>query len=129
MRLTEMKIIYSMYRADEVSVHRACCERATQHYSLGEEASIYPGSRPAGVTARYPRMVTECLRTRSMLIRMYYRFMVCACTCTIVFTVSCLKKYLVDECLTSLPMQRTLHVTSTARFLSKGISILYDFAT
>ena len=24
-----MKIIYSMYRAGEVSVHRACCERAT----------------------------------------------------------------------------------------------------
>ena len=35
MRLTEMKIIYSMYRADEVSVHQACCKRATQHYSLG----------------------------------------------------------------------------------------------
>ena len=30
-----MKIIYSMYRAGEVSVHRACCERATQPYSLG----------------------------------------------------------------------------------------------
>ena len=27
--------IYSMYRAGEVSVHRACCERATQPYSLG----------------------------------------------------------------------------------------------
>ena len=32
-----MKIIYSMYRAGEVSVHRACCERATQPYSLGRE--------------------------------------------------------------------------------------------
>ena len=30
-----MKIIYSMYRAGEVSVHRASCERATQPYSLG----------------------------------------------------------------------------------------------
>ena len=30
-----MKIIYSMYRAGVVSVHRACCERATQPYSLG----------------------------------------------------------------------------------------------
>ena len=29
------RIIYSMYRADEVSVHRACCKRATQPYSLG----------------------------------------------------------------------------------------------
>ena len=30
-----MKIIYNMYTAGEVSVHRACCERATQTYSLG----------------------------------------------------------------------------------------------
>ena len=29
------KIIYSMYREGEVSVHRACCERNTQPYSLG----------------------------------------------------------------------------------------------
>ena len=28
-------IIYSMYRGGEVSVHQACCERATQPYSLG----------------------------------------------------------------------------------------------
>ena len=28
------KIIYSMYREGEV-VHRACCERTTQPYSLG----------------------------------------------------------------------------------------------
>ena len=31
-----LKIIYSMYRAGEVSVYRACCERATQPYSLGK---------------------------------------------------------------------------------------------
>ena len=80
------KIIYSMYRAGEVSVHRACCERATQPYSLGGEGTIYPGSRPADVTTRSPRMVAECLLTRSMLIKMYYHFMVCICT--IVFTVS-----------------------------------------
>ena len=66
-----MRIIYSMYRADEVSVHRACRERATQSYSLGGGGTIYPGSRPAGVTSRCPRMVTECLLTRSMLIKMY----------------------------------------------------------
>ena len=30
-----MKIIYSMYRAGEVSVHLACCERATQPHSFG----------------------------------------------------------------------------------------------
>ena len=48
---------------------------------------IYPGSRPAGVTTRSLRMVTDCLLTRSMLIKMYYHFMVCACICKIVFTV------------------------------------------
>ena len=66
-----MKIIYSMYRAGEVSVHRACCERATQPYSLGGGGTICPVSRPAGFTTRCPRMVTECLLTRSMLIKMY----------------------------------------------------------
>ena len=64
-----MKIIYSMYRVDEVSVHRACCERATQPYLLGGGGTIYPGSRQASVTMRCPRMVTECLLTRSMLIK------------------------------------------------------------
>ena len=66
-----MKIIYSMYRACEVSVHRACCERATQPYPLGGGGTIYPGSRPAGVTTCCPRMVTECLLIRSMLM---YKF-------------------------------------------------------
>ena len=39
------KIIYSMYREGEVSVHRACCERTTQPYSLGGGVggTIYPG--------------------------------------------------------------------------------------
>ena len=73
-----MKIFYSMYREGEVSVHRACCERATQPYSLGGGGTIYPGSRPAGVNTRGPRMVTECLLTRSML-----DFRVCACICTL----------------------------------------------
>ena len=66
-----VKIIYSMYRAGEVSVHRACCERATQPYSLGWGGTICPVSRPAGFTTRCPRMVTECLLTHSMLIKMY----------------------------------------------------------
>ena len=66
-----MKIIYGMYRAGEVSVHRACCERATQPYSLGGGGTICPVSRPAGFTTRCPRMVTECLLTRSVLIKMY----------------------------------------------------------
>ena len=66
-----MKIIHSMYRAGEVSVHRACCERATQPYSLGGGVTIYPGSSPPDVTTRSTRMVTECLLTRSMLIKMY----------------------------------------------------------
>ena len=77
------KIIYSMYSADEVSVHRACYERTTQPYSLGGGGTIYPGSRPAYVTTRSLRMVAEYLLTRSMLITMYYHFMVCACICTI----------------------------------------------
>ena len=76
-----------MFRAGEVSVHRACCERATQPYSLGVGGTIYPGSRQADVTTHSPRMVAECLLTRRMLIKMYYHFMVCACMCTIVFTV------------------------------------------
>ena len=66
-----MKIIYSMYRASEVSVYRAWCERAIQLYLLGGGGTTYPGSRPAGVTARSPRMVTECLLTCLMLIKMY----------------------------------------------------------
>ena len=37
-----------MYIAGEVNVPRACCERATQPYSLGEGGTIFPGSRPAG---------------------------------------------------------------------------------
>ena len=66
-----MKINYSMYRAGEVSVHRACCQRATQPYSLGGGGTICQVSRPAGFTTRCPRMVTKCLLTRSMLIKMY----------------------------------------------------------
>ena len=76
-----MKIIYSMYRAGVVSVHRAYCERASQPYSLGRwggGATIYPGSRPAGVTTRCPRMVTKCLHTRSMLIKTY-KFTISGC--------------------------------------------------
>ena len=77
-----------MYRAGEVSVHQTCCERATQPYSLGRGSTIYPGSRPADVTIRSPKMIAECLLTRSMLIKMYYHFMVCACIYAILFTVS-----------------------------------------
>ena len=43
--------------------------------------TIYPGPRPADVTTRSPIMVAECLLSRSMLIKMYYHFMVCACSC------------------------------------------------
>ena len=77
-----------MYRADEVSVHQACCEWATQPYLLGGGGMLYPSSRPASVTTFSPRMVTECLLTRMMLIKMYYHFMACACICSIAFTVS-----------------------------------------
>ena len=59
-----MTIIYSMYRAGEVLVHRACCERATRPYSLGGGGTIYPGSRPAGVTTRCPRIKTYMRKNR-----------------------------------------------------------------
>ena len=78
-----MKIIYNMYRAGEVSVHRACCEQATQPYSLGGGGKFYPGSRPVAVTTLNPRMVTECLLIRSMLIKIIYHFMVCAYICAL----------------------------------------------
>ena len=48
-----------------------------QPYSLGGgggEGTIYPGSRPLGITTRSPRMVTECLLTRATLIKMYLPF-------------------------------------------------------
>ena len=83
-----IKIIYSLYRTGEVSVNRACCERATQLYSIGGGGTIYPGSKPAGVTTRSPRMVTECLLTRSMLIKMYLPFHAMCQYMYIVFTVS-----------------------------------------
>ena len=57
-----------MYRADEVSVHRACSERATQPYSLGGGDTIYPGSRPADVTTRSPRMVARPLKRQNCII-------------------------------------------------------------
>ena len=53
-----------MYGEGEVSVHRACCERTTQTYSLGGGGTIYPGCWPSDVTARSPRMVAECLLDR-----------------------------------------------------------------
>ena len=65
------EIIYNMYRAGEVSVHRACYERATRPYSLGGGGTNYPGSRPPDVTTGSPRMVSEYLLTRLMLIKMY----------------------------------------------------------
>ena len=58
------KFIYSMYRACEVSIHRACGERATQPFSLGGEVRF--------IQAQDQQMlphVAECLLTRSMLIK------------------------------------------------------------
>ena len=83
-----MKIIYSMYRAGKVSVHRACCEQASQPYSLGGGGTIYPASRPAGFTTLSLRMVTECLLTRSILNKKYLPLHgMCLCM-YIVFTLS-----------------------------------------
>ena len=83
-----IKLIYSMYRAGEVSIHQACCQRATQLNNLGGGGTIYPGSRPTGVTIRSPRMVTYCLLTRSVLIKMYLSFHGMCLYMYIVFTVS-----------------------------------------
>ena len=77
-----------LFTGGEVSVHRASCERATQPYSFGGGGKICPGSRPAGITTRSPRMVTECLFIRSMLIKMYFLFHGMCLYMYIVFTVS-----------------------------------------
>ena len=53
-----------------------------------ERGMIYPDSRPAGVTTRSPRMVTECILTRSMLIKMYLQLHGMCLYMYIVFTVS-----------------------------------------
>ena len=51
-------LVYNMYRAGEVSVHRACCEWATQPYSLGWGGTFYPGSRSTGVTIHLHCLLT-----------------------------------------------------------------------
>ena len=66
-----MKIIYSMWRAIEVSVHRACCEQASQPYSLGWGVWCIQ----AQDQQELPYIVREWwLFTRSMLIKMYLPF-------------------------------------------------------
>ena len=61
-----------MYRAGEVCVHRACCERATQPYSLGGGVRFDQAQDQQMVTTRSPQIVTECLLSRSMLIKSMY---------------------------------------------------------
>ena len=61
-----------MYKAGEVSVHWACCKRALQLYSL-EGGGVWfdqPQDQQV-VTTCSPRIVTEFLLTRLMLITMY----------------------------------------------------------
>ena len=48
LNVEQTSFIYSMYRASEVSVHQAWCERASQSYFFGGGGTISPGSRPAG---------------------------------------------------------------------------------
>ena len=75
-----------MYRAGDVSVHRACCERQLPNSTLLEGGVRFIQTNDQQML---PQVVREwCLLTRSILIKMYYHFMVCACVCTIVFTVS-----------------------------------------
>ena len=56
------KLFTVCYRADEVSV---CCEH------LEGEVRFDQAQDQQVVTTRSPRIVTECLLTRSMLIKMY----------------------------------------------------------
>ena len=60
-----------MYRAGEDPIHRACCERATQPYSLGGGVRFFQ-AQDQQVTTRRPKIVTECLLTRSMLFKIYF---------------------------------------------------------
>ena len=64
-------IIYSMYRAGEVSVHRTCSSRLPNPIHLEREVRFDQAQDQQVVTTRSPRIVTECLPTRSMLIKMY----------------------------------------------------------
>ena len=54
-------------------LHRTCCKRATQPYSLGGGGGVRfdQAQDQQVVTTRSPRIVTECLLTRSMLFKMY----------------------------------------------------------
>ena len=76
-----------MHRACEASVHRAWLPNPIR-LKGGGGVTIYPGSRPAGVTTRSPRMATECLLTRSVFIKMYLPFHGMCLSMYIVFTVS-----------------------------------------
>ena len=58
---TFLNFYFCVVYAFEVSIHRACCERASRPYSLGGGGTNYPGSRPADVTTRSPRMFTHSL--------------------------------------------------------------------
>ena len=58
-----------MYRAGEVSVHRECLLPSPTH--LEGEVRFDQAQDQQVVTTRSPRIVTECLLTRSMLIKMY----------------------------------------------------------
>ena len=55
-----------MYRPGDVSSHRACCERG---YPTHFEGEILVKAQDQQVTACSPRIETECLLTRSMLIK------------------------------------------------------------
>ena len=67
--------IYSIYRAGEVSILRTPSMQRAGYptYSVGGGGTICSGSRPADGYHTYPRIITECLSTRSKLIKMYVR--------------------------------------------------------
>ena len=63
-------IIYSMYGAGVVFVHRACYERANPTHLKGKVRFDLAKDQQV-VTTRSPQIVTECLFTYSILIKMY----------------------------------------------------------
>ena len=59
-----------MYGTGEVSVHRACWSGLPSPSHLEVEVR-FDQAQEQVVTTRSPRIVTECLLTRTILIKMY----------------------------------------------------------
>ena len=64
-------ISFSMYRAGEVSVHRACCEWDTWPYTRGGDVRFVQAQDQQVVTTCIPKILTECLLIRLMLMHVH----------------------------------------------------------